>query len=185
MNAIVTRLSTCKESALSGETLAALEPVRQNGRLADVYLQFANSEAALRAYLNMERALQAGSLDARDLESVKLLVSELTQCSYCLSIHSFKSKQAGISEADQILIRQAKPTSDDRINAIMNLVLALVKQPGSLDQALLDDAREAGLSDENLVDICMCMSTIFFTNITNHINQSKSPLPAAPSLPGA
>jgi len=185
VNAIVTRLSTCKESALSAETLAALEPVRLNGRLAEVYLQFANSEAALRAYLTMEAALQAGSLDGQDLECVKLLVSELTQCQHCLSIHSFKSKKVGISEDQQILIRQLKPTFDERIDIIVALVQALLKQPGTLDQSLLDKARATGLSDENLVDICMCMSTIFFTNITNHINDSKSPMKAAPTLPNA
>lgn len=185
MKAIVTRLSTCKESALSAETLKALEPVRQNGAVAEVYLQFANSEAALQAYLAMERALQAGSLDMRDLECIKLLVSELTQCDYCLSIHSFKSKKAGISAPHQLLIRQAKPTGDTRIDIIVSLVIALLKQPGMLDQHLLDEARAVGLSDENLVDICMCMSTIFFTNITNHINHSKSPLAPAPDLPDA
>lgn len=181
----MTRLSTCKESALSDDTLAALEPVRQNGRLADVYLQFANSEAALQAYLSMERALSAGSLDLPDLECIKLLVSELTQCEYCLSVHSFKAKKAGISEADQLLIRQAKPTGDNRIDVLVRLVVALVKQPGVLNQDLLNQARATGLSDENLVDICLCISTIVFTNITNHINDSKSPLPPAPELPDA
>jgi len=78
----VPRLSTCKESALSEATLAALAPVRQNGALAEVYLQFANSEPAIRAYLGMEAALQNGSLDDQELECIKLLVSELTQCEW-------------------------------------------------------------------------------------------------------
>lgn len=185
MNAIVTRLSTCKESALTSETLAALEPTRINGRIAEVYLQFANSEAAIQAYLTMEAALRAGSLDERDLECIKLLVSELTQCQHCLSIHSFKSKKAGISEDQQLLIRQVKPTGDERLDIVVTLVHTLLKQPGTLDQGLLDQARATGLSDENLVDICMCMSTIFFTNITNHINDSQSPMKAAPALPNA
>lgn len=176
------RLSTCKESALSDATLSALAPVRTNGQLAEVYLQFANSEPALRTYLLMEAALQAGSLEAKDLETIKLLVSELTQCEYCLSIHTFKAGKVGITKDDQLLIRQAKPTGDKRTDSLVQLAKALFQQPGTLDQNLLDDARGAGLSDENLVDLCMAMSTIFFTNITNHINLSTSPLPAAPDL---
>jgi len=164
----VSRLSTCKESALSEATLEALAPVRQNGALADIYLQFANSEPAIRAY--------------QELECIKLLVSELTQCTYCLSIHSFKAKKAGIDQPDQLLIRQGKPTGHVRLDVIVRLVLALFKQTGPLEQNLLDDARQAGFSDENLVDICMAMSTIFFTNITNHINHSSSALPPAPEL---
>ena len=179
------RLSTCKESALSDATVSALEPVRVNGQLAEVYLQFANSEPALQAYLRMEAALKTGSLTEQELECIKLLVSELTRCEYCLSIHSFKSTKAGISQADQLLIRQGKTTGNLRFDVIVRLVLSLFKQPGMLSQDLLDEARSAEFSDENLVDLCMCMSTIFFTNITNHINHSESPLPAAPELPDA
>jgi len=178
----VSRLSTCKESALSAATLSALEPVRQNGQLAEIYLQFANSEPAIRAYLGMEAALQNGSLDEQELECIKLLVSQLTQCEYCLSVHSFKAKKAGIVQADQLLIRQGKPTGNSRFDAIVRLVLSLFKQPGALEQSVLDDARSAGLTDENLVDICMGMSTIFFTNMTNHINHSSSSLPPAPEI---
>jgi len=182
VNAIVSRLSTCKESALSDTTLSALEPVRQNGTVAEIYLQFANSEPAIAAYLGMEAALQNGSLNEQELECIKLLVSELTQCEYCLSIHSFKAKKAGIKQSDQILIRQGKPTGNTRFDVIVRMVLSLFNQPGALEQSVLDDARSAGFSDENLVDICMGMSTIFFTNIVNHINHSSSALPAAPDI---
>lgn len=185
MNAIVPRLSTCKESALSEETLSALEPTRLNGRLADVYLQFANSEPALQAYLGMEEALRTGSLNEQELECVKLLVSELTQCQYCLSVHSFKAKKAGISEEVQKCIRRGDPTGDARFDVLIRVVIALFKQPGSLDDSLMQELRAANFSDQNLVDICMAMSTIFFTNITNHINESESSLPVAPDIGGA
>lgn len=182
VNAIVPRLSTCKESALSEQTLEALQPVRVNDQISEIYLQFANSEAALQAYLAMESALSQGSLDLRDIECVKLLVSEMTQCQYCLSIHTAKSRKAGISKDQAIAIRQGQATGDERLDAIVSLVSKLFRNPGVISQDELDKARSAGLTDENLVDICMAMSTIFFTNITNHINDSISPLPAAPSV---
>jgi len=128
--------------------------------------------------------LQAGALNGAEQECIKLLVSELTQCEHCLSIHSFKSKKAGIGEAEQLLIRQGAPTGNLQLDVLVKLVLALFKQPGTLDEHVLDEARAAGMSDEKLVDVCMCMSTIFFTNVTNHINHSTSPLPPAPELPG-
>jgi len=182
VNAIVPRLSTCKESALSEQTLAALQPVRVNDQISEIYLQFANSEAALQAYLVMENALSSGSLDIRDIECVKLLVSEMTQCQYCLSIHTAKSRKAGISKDQAVAIRQGQPSGDDRLDAIVSLVRTLFRHPGVLSQEELDKAIAAGLSEANLIDICMAMSTIFFTNITNHINDSVSPLPPAPDI---
>lgn len=178
----MSRLTTCNESELQPETLDALGPVRVGGRLAEVYLQFANSEQALRAYLHMEYCLEAGSLDGKELEAIKLWVSQQTNCEYCLSIHSFKAGKAGLDEPTLLLIRSGQETGDQRIDMILKVAAALFQTPGKLDDDLLGAARLAGLSDENLVDLTMAMSTIFFTNVTNHINDSKSPLPAAPSL---
>ncbi len=176
------RLSTCKVSALSAETQLALDAVKLNGKLADVYLQFANSEPALLAYLTMESALQRSSLTLEEVECVKLLVSELTQCHYCLSVHSVKSRAAGLDKSTQIAIRRGDTLENERMNVLCNLVRKLVTTPGTLAQAELDNARSVGFSDQSLVDICLTVSTIFFTNITNHINDSDLPFPAAPDI---
>lgn len=178
----VSRLSTLDENALQPETLEALEAVRMNGKLADVYLQFANSEAALRAYLQMERALSAGSLEEREIEAVKLRVSQLTGCDYCLSIHTFKAGKAGFSAGQILALRRGEALGDARIDCLTQLVTTLMQTPGKLPDELLQQARDNGLSDENLVDLTMVISTIHFTNLTNHINDSTSPLAPAPSL---
>jgi len=120
----VSRLTIRAAEELQAQTREALEPVIAAGRIADVYLQFANSESALRAYLHMESSIREGSLSNMEAEAIKLWVS----------------------------------------------------------QQLFEEARGAGLNDETLVDLTMAISTIFFTNITNHINDSQSQLPAAPAL---
>ena len=178
----VSRLTIRSPEELQPSTLEALESVRISGKLADVYLQFANSEPALRAYLHMESSLQEGSLSAKELEAVKLWVSELSGCDFCLSVHSFKAKQAGIDEHQQIAIRSGGSSGNARIDALMNMAQIIYRQRGSIEQTALDQARAAGLSDENLVDLSMAISTILFTNMTNHINDTRTSLPPAPSL---
>ena len=178
----VSRLTIRPPEELQPSTLEALEPVRMNGKLADVYLQFANSEPALRAYLHMESSLREGSLTAKELEAVKLWISERSGCNFCLSVHSFKAKQAGIDEQQQIAIRSGGSSGQARTDALLRIARIIYLQPGSIAQSELDQARTAGLSDENLVDLSMAISTILFTNITNHINDTRSPLPPAPGL---
>lgn len=178
----MTRLNTCEITELSEATIEALEPFRQNGKIAAVYLQFANSEAALQAYLRMEQSLSLGSLSIVQLEAVKLWVSQQTGCEFCLSVHSFKAQNAGLDEPQQMAIRKDQHIGDQSLDALLTLTRALFRTPGSISQDMLSDARAAGLSDENMVDLAMAMSTIFFTNLTNHINDSKSPLKAAPAI---
>jgi uncharacterized peroxidase-related enzyme len=178
----VSRLTTRSESDLQPDTLAVLDAVRVNGRLSEVYLQFANSEPALRAYLHMEQALRDGTLESREIEAVKLMVSERTACAYCLSVHSFKAKQAGLDANQQLLIRSGQPLGEARIDCLLSLARELMQTPGKLADDLLNEARRAGLTDANLVDLTLAISVILFTNLTNHINDSVSRLPPAPAM---
>ncbi|MBX2878552.1 MAG: carboxymuconolactone decarboxylase family protein [Granulosicoccus sp.] len=178
----MSRLITRQQCELEPQTLEALADVRHKGQLADVYLQFANSEPALRAYLHMEQCIRDGSLTDREIEAVKLWVSQRTGCTYCLSVHTQKARLAGIPEEQQLALRCGHSVDDERLDALIELTSMLFESRGTLDESSLATVRGAGLSDENLVDLTMLISTIFFTNITNHVNGTQSTLPEAPSL---
>ncbi len=178
----MSRLTIRSAQALSSSTVEALGPEKLNGNISDVYLQFANSEPALRAYLHMEASLRDGSLSDIELEAIKLWVSEQTGCDFCLSVHSMKARHAGLSKTQQLAVRSNAPTGEPRIDALLAIARTIYAGRGSIAQHLLDEARAAQLSDENLVDLAMAISTIFFTNITNHINDTQSVLPPAPPL---
>ena len=177
---VMPRLQTREESTLSDECLEVFKPLRISGKLPEVYLQFANSEPAVMAYLGMEKSLQQVSLSALEIEAIKLFVSQITQCEYCLSVHTMKAKKAGMDEEFQMAVRSNRPTNNAKVDALLAIVNAFFKTPGVLDDKLLDDARSAGITDEQLVATAMVVSTIFFTNITNHINNSVSVLAPAP-----
>lgn len=176
------RLETRDEASLSSETLAALEPTRMNGKIAEVYLEFANSEPSTVAYLQMESSLRQSSLSEMEIESIKLLVSEINQCDYCLAIHTMKSRKAGIDKEMQMAIRGHRKTSNARVDALLDIVRAFFNQPGPISEQLLASARESGVTDQELVETAMAVSTIFFTNITNHINDTSVTVPKAPPV---
>lgn len=176
------RLHTRNEADLSSATLALLEPTRIGGKIADVYLQFANSEQALSAYLNMEASLRNSGLDDTELEAIKLLVSEITGCEYCLSVHTMKSARAGIDRAMQLSIRRGDDTGNPRLDIILQIVRHFFTARQPVPETMLTAARAEQISDQALVDIAMAVSTIFFTNITNHINDTERTLPAAPAI---
>ena len=176
------RLTTRDEASLSSETLEALEPVRMNGKLAPVYLQYANSEPALRAYLQMEQALVQGNLDDRTLETIKLAVSQRTGCDFCLSVHTFKGKKVGLDETVQLAIRRGEPTGDEYLDVVLEMVSLFLTRRGSLPDPLMERAQSVGLTQADLLDVCLAVSTIVFTNIANHVNDTESSLPPAPSI---
>ncbi len=176
------RLHTRNEESLSKETLDVLNPTRVNGKIADVYLQFANSEHALHAYMIMEESLRKSALSDLELEVIKLAISEITQCEFCLATHTMKSRKAGLHKDQQMAVRSGTETGNSRIDVIVKIARHFFNQSGPLDDSLINEARTQQLTDESLVDIAMAVSTIFFTNMTNHLNKTKSTLPAPPRI---
>ncbi len=178
----MSRLNTPPDSTLSEATKAQLEPFKLKGKVAPVYLEIGNSDAALSAYLGMETALKQSTLALTEIEAIKLLVSELSGCDYCLSVHHMKATAAGLDDGLKLKIRRQEPLDDPRLHAIVRTVTRFFKKPGALEDAELSLLRGAGFTDAELVDIVLAISTITFTNFFNHINNTRSTLPAAPLL---
>lgn len=65
---------------------------------------------ALSAVLNAEGVLANGSLSKQDLETIKLLVSELTGCDYCVAAHVMLGKMTGLPSQVLTQIRQGAST---------------------------------------------------------------------------
>ena len=169
------RLRTREESELEAATLAALEPVRANGEVPALYRQFAASEPALRAYLGMEAAVREGSLAEREVEAVKLLVSVRLGCDFCTAVHTAKGRRAGLDARTQEAIRTRVAVGEPRLDALLDIVATLLAHPGPLDDERVRIARQAGVDDENLVDLTLLTATILFTNVTNHVNDTPPP----------
>lgn len=172
-NYIVGRLTARTFDSLEEATVEALAPISARGPLASVWLEFAASEPALRAYLAMERALDSGSLDPTELEAIKLRVSTLNRCAFCVATHRAKARALGMDAEVVTAAREGQATGEPRIDAMLTIVNALFESPGTTPDALIDNARAVGVEDAALMDLAMAVSAIFFTNIANHINDTR------------
>src|SRR5690606_10965077 len=61
---------------------------------------FAQSPAALRAFLGLFGIAGEGSLDPRTRERIALALAEQNGCAYCLSAHTALGRQAGLSDTE-------------------------------------------------------------------------------------
>lgn len=127
-----------------------------------------NAPAALKGYLNFSAALADGSFAPKVREQIALAVAEANQCVYCLSAHSFMGGKLGLTQQDLIDARQAT-AADQRTEAILKLAHSIVVQRGELGATGLDQARQAGLTDGEIVETVAHVALNIFTNYINHI----------------
>lgn len=140
-----------------------------------------NSPVALEALLNFDAALAATSLSKQEIEVVKLAVSEVAGCDYCLAAHTLMGKMAGLSPEAILAARRGSATGNDKLDALSTFVRSVVGTTGTVAQPVVDAVKAAGYTDTQVVDTIFAISSITFTNLLNRINDTAVDFPKAPA----
>ncbi|MGV7211153.1 carboxymuconolactone decarboxylase family protein [Oxalobacteraceae bacterium A2-2] len=138
-----------------------------------------NSPVALEAALHVDGALRKSSLSARDIEVIKLAVSQDALCDYCLAAHSLMGRKAGLDAAAIHGVRHNQPSGDAKTDALASFVHTLTAMRGTVPQAAVDAVKAAGYTDAQIVDTLLAMSSINFTNLFNRVNDTVLDFPPA------
>lgn len=141
-----------------------------NGATAEVFAQIkkaagkvpntfaaigAHQPAALKAMLQADAVLEASTLSKQDRETVKLIVSEVAGCHYCVAAHSVLGKLAGLKPEVLKQIRAGQPTGDAKWDALVRFVRNLARASGEISDEEFSAIKAAGYSDAQLVDISL------------------------------
>lgn len=135
---------------------------------------------ALKAVLLADGILAVGSLSKGEQETIKLLVSSLVGCDYCVAAHSLLGKLVGLSPDALRNIRAGEPTGDAKRDALIHFVKLLITTEGTIAQHEFSAIKDAGFTDEQLVEISLAIATTTFTNVFNRINDTAVDFPAVP-----
>ncbi len=146
------------------------------GMTPNLYRVAANQPAALKALLQLGETLGGGAFDAKTREAIALAVAGANNCDYCASAHTAISKGLKV-DPDEISARLAGRSADARLQAILTLAVAIVEKRGFATDADLAAAREAGLSDADIVEVVANVVANIFTNYLNHVADTDIDFP--------
>lgn len=174
------RINTPAADAATGATAELFAQIKKAvGKVPNAYAALgALQPAALKAMLQADAVLAGGSLPKADAEVVKLVISELAGCDYCVAAHSLMGKLAGLSPDVLKAVRAGQPTGDARRDALVTFVRTLVQTSGTLSEDAVAAVRAAGFTDSQLVEIGLAIAIIVFTNTFNRINDTVVDFPA-------
>jgi len=138
-----------------------------------------NSPIALEAALNLDGTLKKSSLSAREIEIVKLAISEDAGCDYCLAAHTLMGSKAGLSRPAILAVRKGEASGDARTDALATFAHALARSSGTVPAEVVAAVKAAGYSDAQIVDTLLAIASITFTNLVNRVNDTALDFPAA------
>jgi uncharacterized peroxidase-related enzyme len=178
---IMSRLSTLGNTATgrSAELFAAIKS--KLGKVPNAYVAIgSNSPVALEALLQFDAKLADTSLSKQEIETIKLAVSEVSGCDYCVAAHTLMGKLAGLSPEAMLAARRGGGGGNERLDALAGFVRGVVAGTGTVPQAVVDAVKAAGYSDAQIVDTLFAVSSITFTNLLNRVNDTVLDFPKAP-----
>lgn len=138
--------------------------IAQLGTVPNFLKVFANSPAALRAFLGLHGIAGEGSLDQQTRERIALAVGEQNGCQYCVSAHTAIGRKAGLDNAE-IEASRLGTSQDEKAAAAVSFAKALVEHKGEVTNAEFDLIRDAGYSESDIVEIITHVGMNFLTNI--------------------
>lgn len=145
----------------------------KSGFVPNVFRALGHRPAELRAFLDYHDALMGRSdgLSKAERELVVVATSGANHCTYCVVAHGaiLRIRTKDPQLADQVATNPWSVELDERGRAIVDLALALTREPELFGETDLAQARAAGLTDEEIWDIGAITALFAMSNRLAHL----------------
>jgi len=136
------------------------------GQLPNFLGVLAGSPAALRAYARYRSELRQGKLSVATIERVALAVAEHYNSEPGITLHSRTARAAGLG-LDEVALAREFDSNDEHEAALLRYLKALLQGEGRPPMHLHEEAREAGWTDEQLLEAIAFVALESFTALVN------------------
>lgn len=149
----------------------------KSGFVPNVFRALARRPAELRAFLDYHDALMNSSdgLSKAERELIVVATSGANRCTYCVVAHGailrVRAKDPEI--ADKVATNPWGVELTPRERAIVDLALLIATDSAALTEAELDDARLAGLNEDEIWDIGAITALFAMSNRLAHLTGLK------------
>ncbi|OYU79063.1 MAG: peroxidase [Flavobacterium sp. BFFFF1] len=165
----MTRLKALNPEEVTGKTKELFNAVQAKlGVVPNMMRTMGNSDAVLEGYLNLSGALSHGKLSSRTGELIALAVSQSNSCDYCLAAHTFIGGQLLKIETAVLLAARNGASEDNKTQAILKLAKVLISKNGLVNDADVDAAKTAGVTDAEIAEIVAHVALNVLTNYFNN-----------------
>ncbi|WP_109125049.1 carboxymuconolactone decarboxylase family protein [Dyella sp. C11] len=177
----MSRLKTINVADAPEESAALFAAVKKAiGKVPNAYATIgSNAPDVLAHVLQTGALLKQGKLSAMELEAINLAVSEASQCDYCVAAHSMTGKMVGYSAEQVHQLRNGGLEGNAKIDALTKFAVTLVTTSNTLSAEAVNNVKEAGYSDQQIVEAILAVSAILFTNMFNRVNDTVLDFPKA------
>ncbi len=142
----------------------------QLGMVPNLYATIGYSSNALGSFLGFSGEAGKGTFTAKEIEAIKLAVSDANNCVYCKSAHTAIAKGAGFTEEDTVSLRKAT-IEDAKLNALTTLAREVALNAGHASEETKERFFEIGYNEKALIDFVAVVISVTFTNYVHGLTK--------------
>jgi len=129
----------------------------------------ANAPPVLKAYLELNVLFDQTTLSPLERQIVILATSVANGCEYCVAAHSAAAQMQHVPADVISAIRDGRPLSVPRLEAVRLVTEDIVKSRGWPDDVVLQQFFDAGFSASQVLEVILGVAMKTLSNYTNHV----------------
>ena len=162
------------ESAPEASRPLLKKSLAANGFLPNLVASLANAPVALETYLTVGEINGRASLTLAEREVVQITAAGIHGCGFCVAGHTAVAlKKAQLPESLVNEIREQRPISEPRLNAVAVFARAVIATRGAVSDAELAAFKQAGFSDAAALEVVLGVSLATLCNFANNLAQNE------------
>jgi len=157
------------ESAPEGSKAQLEASVKGFGMLPGLHGVLASSPQTLEAYKTIHGLFTKTSFDAEEQTVVWQTINVEHECHYCVPAHTGIAHMMKVDPALTEALRNGTAMTSDKLQALHDMTLNIVRKRGQISQEDLDAFYGAGYGEQQVLEILLGLAQKTISNYTNHI----------------
>lgn len=151
--------------------------IKAYGMLPNLTATLASSPQILEAYQTLHGLFTQTSFNAEELTVVWQTINVEHECTYCVPAHTGIAHSMKVDPALSEALRNQDAMPNDKLQALHDFTLVIVRNRGHVSQEDLDKFYSAGYGVQQVLEVILGLSQKVISNYTNHI--ANTPVDAA------
>lgn len=139
------------------------------GMVPGLHAVMAESPGLLEAYQRVHALFANSSFNAEELTVVWQTINVENECYYCVPAHTGIAKNMGVDDAITEALRNETPLSTEKLEALRDFTLSVVRDRGNVADAKVQAFLDAGYTKRNILEVILGYSQKIMSNYTNHL----------------
>jgi len=140
------------------------------GMVPNIYAVTGYSSSVLADHIEQTNKVGKGSFNMKEKEAIRLAVSEVNGCTYCLAAHTAIAKMNGFTHEEARSFRSLT-AENEKLYVLTTLAADIVVHRGKPSQLKLEAFFAQGYDEKALIDLVAVVLDITFTNYMHGVTR--------------